>query len=204
MSRYYDCAERNHCQNFHMDHCDGCGNFETYERAKRACNEYMKKDVDLTRLITKNVLDSVYGAHASNIPFYMKIKSVRFNPPATIVFWEDGTKTVVKAEGEKFDPEKGLAMAITKKALGNKGNYYETIKKWVGEYEKSIGPKKKWAIKFWQRNAEGNVVGNPDGNIRSFKYSYRQTAVRAARKMFAPDMIPKGHTINWVIIECDE
>ena len=49
-----------------------------------------------------------------NIP---KIKNVIFNKPATIVFWEDGTKTVVKAIDEPFDEEKGLAMAIAKKAL---------------------------------------------------------------------------------------
>lgn len=57
------------------------------------------------------------------------IKKIIFNDPATIVFWEDGTKTVVKCENEKYDPEKGLAMAISKKVLGNKGNYYETFKK---------------------------------------------------------------------------
>lgn len=62
-----------------------------------------------------------------------KIKDVIFNDPATIVYWEDRTKTVVKCEGEKYDPEKGLTMAITKKMLGNKGNYYEVVKKWVGE-----------------------------------------------------------------------
>ena len=64
------------------------------------------------------------------------IKNVIFNPPATIVFWEDGTKTVVKAENEDFDPEKGLAMAITKKVLGNKGNYFETVKKWTKDVPK--------------------------------------------------------------------
>lgn len=77
-----------------------------------------------------------------------KIKKVIFNNPATIVFWADGTKTVVKcqetacdnfyADGEKiatgkdvdrFDPEKGLAMAIAKKALGNKHDYYNVFKK---------------------------------------------------------------------------
>lgn len=62
----------------------------------------------------------------------LKIKKVIFNDPATIVLWEDGTKTVVKVqEGEIFDPEKGLAMAISKKALGNEGNYYNEIGKWV-------------------------------------------------------------------------
>lgn len=54
---------------------------------------------------------------------------VIFNDPATIVFWSDGSKTVVKADGEKFDPEKGLAMAISKKFLGNKGNYYRKFEK---------------------------------------------------------------------------
>lgn len=85
-----------------------------------------------------------------------KIKKVIFNPPATIVLWGDGTKTVVKANdrcghtvtatsysdngetkteeieiGELYDPEKGLAMCIAKKALGNKGNYYNEFKRWL-------------------------------------------------------------------------
>ena len=64
------------------------------------------------------------------------IKDVIFNDPATIVLWADGTKTVVKAENEPFDPEKGLAMAIAKKALGGKYDYYDTFKKYVGKYEK--------------------------------------------------------------------
>lgn len=65
-----------------------------------------------------------------------QIESVRFNNPATIVFWNDGTKTVVKAQpGEPYDPEKGLAMAISKKALGNKGNYYNTFEKHLEGYE---------------------------------------------------------------------
>ena len=63
------------------------------------------------------------------------IKNVIFNDPATIIFWSDGTKTVVKAENESFDPEKGLAMAIAKKSLGNKGNYYNEFKKWLPEEE---------------------------------------------------------------------
>lgn len=64
-----------------------------------------------------------------------QIEKVIFNEPATIVKWVDGTKTVVKCqEGDYFDPEKGLAMAIAKKAFGNKGNYCEQIKKWTEPY----------------------------------------------------------------------
>ena len=65
----------------------------------------------------------------------LSIKNVIFNDPATIVFWNDGTKTIVKAENEPFDPEKGLAMAIAKKSLGNKGDYYNEFKKWLPEEE---------------------------------------------------------------------
>lgn len=68
-----------------------------------------------------------------------KIKKVIFNNPATIVFWADGTKTVVKAENEHFDPEKGLAMAIAKKAFGNKGSYFNKIKEWTENYNDGEG-----------------------------------------------------------------
>lgn len=64
------------------------------------------------------------------------IKKVIFNYPATIVLWSDESKTVVKCQdGDIYDPEKGLAMAISKKALGNKGNYCNEFKKWLPEDE---------------------------------------------------------------------
>ena len=67
----------------------------------------------------------------------LTIKNVIFNPPATIVFWMDGTKTVVKDQGEVFyDPEKGMAMAVAKKAFGNQGNYYNQFSKYLDIYEK--------------------------------------------------------------------
>ena len=63
-----------------------------------------------------------------------EIKKVIFNKPAVIVMWKDGTKTVVKAQGKsRYDKEKGLAMAIAKKALGNEGNYYNEFRKWLEE-----------------------------------------------------------------------
>lgn len=73
-----------------------------------------------------------YAPSSDMIP---PITKVIYNPPATIVMWADNTKTVVKATNEDYDPEKGLAMAIAKKALGNKGNYYNVIKKWVDKYD---------------------------------------------------------------------
>lgn len=65
----------------------------------------------------------------------LAIKNVIFNPPATIVFWGDGSKTVVKAQNnEEYDPEKGLTMAFFKRMHGNKGHYFEEIKKWTKKY----------------------------------------------------------------------
>lgn len=71
--------------------------------------------------------------HIKNNPQYIlpEIKDIIFNNPATIVFWADGTKTVVQSRGEGYDPEKGLAMAISKKSLGNKHEYYHTFLHWL-------------------------------------------------------------------------
>ena len=50
----------------------------------------------------------------------LSITNVIFNPPATIVFWSDKTKTIVKCDPkEEYDPEKGIAMAICKKLIGD-------------------------------------------------------------------------------------
>ena len=70
------------------------------------------------------------------------IEKVIFNNPATIVIWEDGTKTIIKCDKQdEFDPEKGLAMAIAKKYLGtNKSgsNYYDVFEKWIPKKEDEV------------------------------------------------------------------
>ena len=79
-------------------------------------------------------LNSKCGASSMNMynEGGLSIENVIFNDPATIVFWSDGTKTVVKAQsGDTFDPEKGLVMAISKRVYGNSGNYYNALKKWL-------------------------------------------------------------------------
>ena len=99
---------------------------------KMSYEEYCRKDVELTRYLYKTILNSTYGTKAFKTNYIPEIKNVIFNDPATIVFWDDGTKTVVKCQdGDEFDPEKGLAMAIVKKAYGNKGSYCNQLKKWL-------------------------------------------------------------------------
>ena len=65
-----------------------------------------------------------------------EIKNVKFNGPATIVFWTDGTKTVVKCQdGDDYSEEVGLAMCIVKKAFGNTSKYNDIFKKWCPSYD---------------------------------------------------------------------
>lgn len=100
------------------------------------CN---KDTVDSQAYRTKKILNAIYGVKKENKDMYAEIKKVIFNDPATIVFWKDGTKTIVKCmPGEKFDPEKGILVAIYKKNLKDKPNYFKEIKKWADTYNAII------------------------------------------------------------------
>ena len=80
-----------------------------------------------------------------------EIVDVIFNDPATIVKWSDQTKTVVKCqEGDTYDPEKGLVMAIAKKYYGNKGSFNEVLKKWLSKNQPkdSADIKKQLGLEF--------------------------------------------------------
>ena len=59
---------------------------------------------------------------------------VIFNPPATVVYWADKTRTVVKCgKNDEYNRETGLALCYMKKALGNKSG---TFNKALREAEK--------------------------------------------------------------------
>ena len=59
-----------------------------------------------------------------------EVKEVIFAPPATIVYWKDGTRTVVKcSDDDYFDEETGFVLCFMKKILGNKGNFNTYIRK---------------------------------------------------------------------------
>ena len=91
------------------------------------------KKISLSRYIIQQhtkQYDNGFQAMTPNGMYIPDIKNVYFNYPHTIVMWADGTKTIVKCqEGDFYDNQVGLAMAISKKALGNSGNYYNVFKK---------------------------------------------------------------------------
>lgn len=85
-----------------------------------------------TELCKPNAVACIKEETTMNCDIRSNIKDVIFNYPATIILWKDGTKTIVKAgEDEKYDPEKGFAMAVCKKMFGNEGNYYKVFKEYV-------------------------------------------------------------------------
>ena len=78
---------------------------------------------------------------AGPVAYKARFKKVIFNNPATIVFWDDGTKTVVKCgDDDVYDPEKGVALCFMKKALGNHGNFNYILKDCVKQCEDEKRP----------------------------------------------------------------
>lgn len=113
--------------------CGDCIGYDLY-----VSNELTaEKSTDISKemkMLAKFALNNVFGVQNTERKTDMRIEKVIFNDPATVVLWKDGTKTIVKCGDEDaYDPEKGLAMAIAKRALGDNGNYYKVFKKWLPE-----------------------------------------------------------------------
>ena len=96
--------------------------------------QHLSKFDDIINLIKKEISEEgIIQKGSRSVP---EIEKVIFDNPVTIILWGDGTKTVVKLQSDDpaaFDKEKGLAMALLKKLLGNNGSYYKEIKRWTGD-----------------------------------------------------------------------
>jgi hypothetical protein len=104
-------------------------------------NDY--ENVDLNKVIIKDVRPRLEKLDKKNErkfkPLYCpEIKNVMFNPPATIVWFEDGSKTTaVAGHGDKYDKEVGLATCMLKRVLGNQ-TYREIMDKWCYTADKEM------------------------------------------------------------------
>lgn len=105
------------------------GNCKQPDSAARAVLSALRRSLYQGMFDTHYIGTTWWG----NSPEKPKIERVIFHYPATIVYWMDGTKTVVKVQNEKFDKEKGLLAAIAKKVYGNKGSFNNIIKHYVEE-----------------------------------------------------------------------
>lgn len=77
----------------------------------------------------------------------LTINKVIYNPPATIILWNDGTKTMSKCDKEDtYDKATGFMLCVLKKKYGNK-----TVKRMFDRYVYNIP----------QENTNGVVVVQP-------------------------------------------
>ena len=107
--------------------------------------EFIEKRLNTNSIESWKKTQRVKNLDSRTVP---GIKNVIFNDPLTIVIWSDGTKTFVKAsENDEYDPEKGMALAIAKKTMGNKYSYYDEIRKWIAKNEER---KKKAWLKLYE------------------------------------------------------
>ena len=110
--------------------------------SKVAENIRLKRELD--DLKKKHDIPSAYpGSTFGLAPQECKVRptfvidKVLFNPPATIVFWQDGTKTVVKCkEGEEFSEWAGIALCLAKKLYGP--NFHKIFKAHCSDPEKTV------------------------------------------------------------------
>lgn len=67
------------------------------------------------------------------------VQDIIFNDPATIVFWTDGSKTVVKCgPHDTYDPEKGFAMCFMKRFFGNGNRFHKLLKVAEKKYPEKV------------------------------------------------------------------
>ncbi len=75
------------------------------------------------------IVKTLFSDNKDNNSEELDFEDIIINPPATIVKWADGTKTVVKCQNnEEYDAEKGIALCFMKKMCGNTSNYNEILK----------------------------------------------------------------------------
>lgn len=92
----------------------------------------------------KAIVNTFYGRRNSKeetmktVPTYA-VKKIIYNPPATIVFWEDGSKTVVKcSKDDEYSPYFGFLAALAKKVYGNPSRVRKIVDKWAPEEEEQL------------------------------------------------------------------
>ena len=86
--------------------------------------------------LKNEIVKTLFGDNKDNNSEELDFEDIIINPPATIVKWNDGTKTVVKCQnGDVYDAEKGIALCFMKKMFDNKSYYNEVIKEAIAVNE---------------------------------------------------------------------
>lgn len=77
-----------------------------------------------------------------NDAYMQNIKQIIHNPPATIIIWKNGNKSVVKCmDTDTYNPEQGIAMCLLKEMLSE--DAYRELKKIMCETSTDFNTRKK-------------------------------------------------------------
>ncbi len=113
----------------------------------------------------------------------LTINKVIYNPPATIILWNDGTKTMSKCDGEDtYNKATGFMLCVLKKKYGNK-----TVKRMFDKYVYDIP----------RENTNGVVVVQP--NEKKFrKPKVHKTKVKVKRPTYKLEWVDddKSYTFD--------
>lgn len=143
-----------------------------------SCDDQESADALISRihnLANKKTKDSAISAN--NLYNTFEIKDIKVNGPATIVFWADGTKTVVKCgPDDSYDVEKAVAMCFMKKALGSRSmkKLFDLAEDKAAEYDNQFKRLEFTDLDIYFKNAL-NAIFNPnpgklyEGKVTEYK-----------------------------------
>lgn len=104
----------------------GCG--ESYVSFRLIDSEDLRRFAYLIHAMSMHIASALRPDEASK-PTPRKII---YNHPATIVLWDDGTKTVVKcSEHDSWNPETGFLWALAEKLYGSKSQVDKVMGRWL-------------------------------------------------------------------------
>ena len=141
------------------------------------------KDVESAEVLTNRINNlsnrktKYLAISANNLYNTFEIKDIKVNGPATIVFWADGTKTVVKCgPDDSYDVEKAVAMCFMKKALGSRSmkKLFDLAEDKAAEYDNQFKRLEFTDLDIYFKNAL-NAIFNPnpgklyEGKVTEYK-----------------------------------
>lgn len=144
----------------------------------------MKNAIEYIGEVPKNETKVKTVTIEKKVPVLPGIKQVIFNYPATVVIWEDDVKTVVECQkGDNYDMEKGLAMCICKRMMGNESNFNKQIKKYTDNVKNVQTKKKAKSGTFEERKAArmAQAEANKTANGRSKNFRGKDIVPRKRR-----------------------
>lgn len=117
-----------------------------FEESRR--NEIMETNHDNTSMCHeayKRLRADYIPLATIDMKFRLTPEKIIHNGPATIVYWRDGEKTVVKLmEGDTYDEYAAFTAALAKKIFGSTGYVKRTLKDVTVEQKKKEPEFKSW------------------------------------------------------------